>query len=519
MQVFHDNVRFENAPHNLKPVQAMKSTNNKRILHLLGILIISFWCVMIGLLYKRLESGGKASGNTYQTETEIDSAQKEWKEIFLKDRKVGYSISFIRPFEQGYFIQDEVFLRLNLLGLDNGIYTITQAKVDDKFVLKDFTFKMHSGIVSYDLSGVVKGDRLLIKTGHGKAQNTRQITLSAPPVISAGIEHLFKTRRLHVGDIIKAPFFDPSTMIQKEGVFKVAARETLIINKIEYAALRLETEIFGNSMTIWVDESGVILKEQGLMGLVMLKSSAANASRNIEAGEDDFYDLAALPVEKELRDKDKLTYLKLKIDMTDNAELPKLPGGTNRQSMDHNVMIITREKIPFQPGQDLNNLDNTLKPYLSPEFNIESDADEIIAKAKAITGDEKNPVAKAGKLMKWVYNNIDKRPVISIPSALEVLKTKVGDCNEHATLLTALLRASGIPARLSVGLVYNRGKFYYHAWTEAYIGGWITMDATLNQMPADVTHICLVSGNLDKQVEIMGLIGRLKLEVLDFGYN
>jgi transglutaminase-like putative cysteine protease len=214
-----------------------------------------------------------------------------------------------------------------------------------------------------------------------------------------------------------------------------------------------------------------------------------------------------------------MTYLKLKVSMTDKAELPKLPGGTNRQRTDNDIVLITKEKLPLKFSRVLYNLDKSFDSYLKPEFNIESDADEIIARANAIVGDEKNPFNKAGKLMNWVYDNVDKRPIISIPSAIEVLKTMVGDCNEHATLLTALLRASDIPARLSVGLVYNRGKFYYHAWTEAYIGGWITMDATLNQMPADVTHICLVSGNLDKQVEIMGLIGRLKLEVLDFGYN
>ena len=42
------------------------------------------------------------------------------------------------------------------------------------------------------------------------------------------------------------------------------------------------------------------------------------------------------------------------------------------------------------------------------------------------------------------------------------------------------------------------------------------MDATQNQMPADVTHIKLVEGNLDKQVEIAGLIGNLQLKVLDY---
>jgi transglutaminase-like putative cysteine protease len=156
---------------------------------------------------------------------------------------------------------------------------------------------------------------------------------------------------------------------------------------------------------------------------------------------------------------------------------------------------------------------------LESEFNIESDDDVIIRKARQISGGDDNPLHIAKKLLTWVYDNLEKMPVVSVPSALEVLRTGVGDCNEHATLLTALLRASGIPARLNIGLVYTREKFFYHAWNEAYIGEWISMDATLNQMPVDATHIKLVEGNLDKQVEIAGLIGTLKLKVVDFRYD
>jgi transglutaminase-like putative cysteine protease len=157
--------------------------------------------------------------------------------------------------------------------------------------------------------------------------------------------------------------------------------------------------------------------------------------------------------------------------------------------------------------------------FLEPEFNIESDAKEIIETARRLAGDEKDPLAVTRKLLRWVYDNVEKRPVVSVPSALEVLRTRVGDCNEHATLLTALLRASGIPARLSIGLVYNRQMFFYHAWTEAYVGEWVSMDATLNQLPTDVSHIVFVRGNLDKQLEITGLIGKLKLKLLDYRYD
>jgi transglutaminase-like putative cysteine protease len=86
-------------------------------------------------------------------------------------------------------------------------------------------------------------------------------------------------------------------------------------------------------------------------------------------------------------------------------------------------------------------------------------------------------------------------------------------------LLTALLRASGIPARLSIGLVYGRDKFYYHAWTEAWLGEWISMDPTLNQMPVDASHIKWIEGNLSRQVEIARVMDRLKIEVIDFRHD
>jgi len=243
--------------------------NKKIIFHVSGMIIVAFWIVMIGTLIKVQEFSDAASDQPFEGVTgDIDSGQKEWKEIFLKDRKVGYSISFIRPFKDGYFMQDEIFLRLNLMGLDKGIYTITQTNTDKNFILKDFVFKMNSGLVSYNISGNVEGDRLLLKTGKGSNQQAREIRLSEPPVISAGMEHLFKTRKMQVGDTFRVPFFDPSAMIQNEALFRVVEKESLKINRLEYDSFRVETEMFGNSITLWVDESGAILKEEGFMDLL-----------------------------------------------------------------------------------------------------------------------------------------------------------------------------------------------------------------------------------------------------------
>jgi transglutaminase-like putative cysteine protease len=85
-----------------------------------------------------------------------------------------------------------------------------------------------------------------------------------------------------------------------------------------------------------------------------------------------------------------------------------------------------------------------------------------------------------------------------------------------------------MPARIAVGLVFMHGAFYYHAWPEVYVaeapstslgaggrGLWLPVDPTLNQYPADATHLRLTRGGLDKQALVLPLLGRLKMTVLD----
>lgn len=482
-----------------------------------------FWLVMIGFLIKKEAFKKPEKVAEYKdNELIIDTTQREWKEIFLKDKKVGYSVSIIKPLDEGYFIQEEILMKLNLMGMGKSLNTITQAQVDKKFLLEGFTFKMSSGIVSFNISGKMERDSLVLTTGKGRGQRTQRINMSRPPMIGAGLGHFFRSLALDVGDSFKLPIFDPSTLSQREMVIRVAGRESLRINRTTYNAFRLEAEMWGQKFNFWVDESGTTLKEEGFMGMSSIKSSAANAPHNIiEDGGDDFYETSAVPIDRKLPKPGRLSSLKLEVEGLEDIYQNYDNLNRGRQTFNENILNISKESPPFNIGYSIpyDGSDELINTYLQPEFNIESDAKEIIDKAGRIIGENKNPLSVAIKLMDWVHNNIEKKPVLSIPSALEVLETGVGDCNEHATLLTALLRASGVPARLSIGLVHSKNKFFYHAWVEAYVGEWITMDATLNQMPVDVGHINLLHGNLDKQVEIIGLIGKLKFKLLEYNYD
>ena len=82
----------------------------------------------------------------------------------------------------------------------------------------------------------------------------------------------------------------------------------------------------------------------------------------------------------------------------------------------------------------------------------------------------------------------------------------------------AMARAAKIPSRVAIGLVSMRGAFYYHAWPEVFVGDakspadaknglWIPVDPTLNQFPADVSHVRLARGGFDRQAAILPLPG------------
>jgi transglutaminase-like putative cysteine protease len=180
-------------------------------------------------------------------------------------------------------------------------------------------------------------------------------------------------------------------------------------------------------------------------------------------------------------------------------------------------VVEIRDAQGFQPGV----ADPEVARYLRPEPLLESDAPEIRAEAEVAVKNVTGVRARAERLTRHVNGILEKKPTVSLPSAREVLRTKVGDCNEHTALYVAMARALGIPARIAVGLVSVRGAFYYHAWPEVYLseapgrGMWLPVDPTLNQFPADATHLRLARGGLDKQAAILPLIGRLRIEILD----
>jgi len=202
-----------------------------------------------------------------------------------------------------------------------------------------------------------------------------------------------------------------------------------------------------------------------------------------------------------------------------NVELAGYDLEGERQSLSGDTLHIIRERPEaLRASYTLPaSREGRFREELAAEPLLQSRDPRIIALAQRIAGGETDPRIVAERLNQWVYDSVKKRITIGVPNALQVLRTMSGDCNEHTQLYIALARAAGLPARSAAGLALVRGKFYYHAWPEVYLGNWVAVDPTFGQFPADAAHLRFIIGGLTRQADLLRLIGQLEIDVIESG--
>ncbi len=155
-------------------------------------------------------------------------------------------------------------------------------------------------------------------------------------------------------------------------------------------------------------------------------------------------------------------------------------------------------------------------PFLAATATSQSDDEAIVAKAKAIAKGRKDARAVAEAIVTWSFETLDKKDgTRGAATAVETLAQNGGDCTEHTALTVALLRAAGIPARNTAGIVLLPGLFSadagYHAWVEVWLGGWVVMDPALGRLTPGPHYVRLgheEPGMDDGSAAIARLLGR-----------
>jgi len=438
------------------------------------------------------------------------TGEEQWAGIYQGESKIGYAVGKIIPEGEGYKAYETVFMRLKVMGHEKDARMTTEAELDRTLRLKSFIFVIESD-VPIKIEGTVEGRSLGIRLSSGGATAKQRIPLKEEPYISL---HAFPSgERLEPGKTFRFPMLDPSTLTEGALELEVEGKETIEVMGGKVPAWRLKGSFMGADVTLWVDESGEILKEEA-MGFTTIREEKETALR-LEGPSIDIIARTAVPFDMKL--PRNISRLKVRLSGIDFTGL-ELDGGSQRLT----GSILEVAAVPLSSIANAPNapLLADMDEYLKETLFIQSKDPEIAGLAKEIAGEgmpetAEETLKRARLIHEWVYKNLKKVPAITLPTAVEVLRSRRGDCNEHTTLYVALARASGVPSRIAVGLVYKDGYFYYHAWPEIYIGGWVPIDPTFGQFPADASHIRLITGDLDKQALLLRVVGKLKLQWVD----
>lgn len=433
--------------------------------------------------------------------------RQEYHAIYLGKELIGFNWNVLEKKKgNSYEFRHSTYLTFAFLGQAREMLVLQTAQLDGTLMLKDFKVRIKSGENETVIRGEIKNKNLDTYIENKGQEPSHQIfPIKDKLFLADSLDFLWIPENLKIGKQGVFKIWNPLSMSTQDIRFIVRKKEKIPFEGKEQETYKIALIIGDIEVSCWVSPEGAVLKSESISGLFFEKQDAYkifDALRLKRNNPADLPNLFSIPSNRILKNSAAVSYLKIRI------QTPK----------EDKVIEIKKsdlDKFNNMPAVNSFTSNPDLQKYLEPTPWIQSNAPEIIATAKNIAGQELPPLQRVLKINTWLHENILPVPTMGIPRASEVLAYKRGDCNEYTVLFTAMARSLGIPTRMQAGLIYQKGRFFYHAWPEVFLGEWISFDPTFGQSPADATHIPLIEGDMDQQINLAGQIGRIKILILE----
>jgi hypothetical protein len=422
---------------------------------------------------------------------------------------------------------------------------------DGKVVRESLTQVLDRGEITQ--SGSVEGDQLVIRTpsnrvGRAVPWNDKVLGLYRQ-------ERYFQDRKVKPGDHFhfldyQLPFLSVVTMdiavkdreevdvlaVPKEGEKAKAVRTKKVLLRAEITPGKVK--VGDNSIALprlvwWLDEEGRPLRQQseipGLGRVTMYRTTKAVA---VEEGVAPALlpDLGLNTLVKLDRSIDRphdAREIVYRITVSGDDDPASLFARDGRQRVEHLEGNTFELRVrPVREPEEVENPGKVKEDYVRSSYFLDSDNERVQALAKKLAGDETDPWRVAGRLEKWVHENMKGSTAVGFARASQVCRDLTGDCRQHAMLLAALCRAVGIPSRTAIGLVYvpdpDRGPLLcFHMWTEVWVRGqWLMLDAVLGKGSVGAAHLKVTDHSwhdtqtLAPVLPVTRVLGKIKVEVV-----
>ena len=444
---------------------------------------------------------------------------EDWYGLYMRGTKSGYLVNRVTVAEDGTLTQAEdahFRLLMNNVKQDMRFFSKRVYGPDGRLAQIESQVEDASGPSVF--AGRVDGDTMQFVSTMGGA--SREQVLPRPEESLRDVFTqvlLVRSNGAKVGDEVRYKLFEPMAGEELKGVSRILGVEERMLDGAPTKVFKVKSDYMGVEQISYVTQDGTTL-EDIFGGMMTARLEPEEVAKNVSYSNDVIVANAALVEEplKSPRTRESLTLrltgpLKPEHLFNDDRQSLKASGdGFEFAAKLANLKGFEAVRLPIQ--------NEDVAIWMEPSVFVQSDNERLVTKAREIVGEETDALAASTLLCHWVYSNVRTIYSARLSNALEVLENLEGDCTEHSILFIGLARALGIPAREVAGLIYVDKAphgFYFHQWAKVWVGRWIDVDPTFNQPVADVTHIKLAEGDLFKQNQLIPIIGRLQVEVVD----
>ncbi len=489
--------------------------NRKPLKLVLYAAIILFWAGSITYLFASHHS--ETSMPVLAGVQSNAAPVSEWMGLYMGDKKIGYDHEEITPVAGGFIFKTRMFMRIMLMGQEKEITTVSDTKTDSDYYLKSMDFSLKTSGMEIAATGTVNKDVLSLNLKGPGGTTKQEIHLKETPISSDGI----------VMSIVRDGFgrseytfhtFDPTLQQELPVQVRIAGRETRNIMGSPVDTFKLELEIKDMKETMWVTPQGETVEELSPLGFRSVLEPRTIALTKGWGGEPvDLISATAIRAAGvTVTYPARVTRMEAYVTGISNTE--SIPSSDFQRQEGNLISVFVPQNIgtytlPYRHPSTMKGL--SVDEELGSNALINTDNAEIISKAKEIIHGETDARKAAELLNDWVYTHVKGTFTVALPRSIDLLKNPQGDCKAHTILFTALARAVGLPAKMAMGVVLMPdGYFYYHAWPLVYLNGWVPVDPTLGEFPADATHIMLASGSMNNWMDMLGVVGRLQINIM-----
>lgn len=492
---------------------------------IIPLVLVAFWGVMAFWLIRYEAFPGLFGSITpgYRGLFSRDMmVMDRWMLIRFNGVNVGYSHSQMDVDEESaarqILVENETIVRLKIMDQIQTIRVNTRATLDAMHHLQTFNFGLNTRGYFITLYGLRQREDLFRVTMRSNTGlQILNVHIPDDTVLYSPMTEMV-LQKLEPGQSASLRFFNPVTMTSSDIPVKALRREPYRFMGTNIQATVVAATYQGMTVLSWVDPGGQILRQETPIGWIMeaCTPEEAVARDDKEVPANDLLTALSIPCPTALAAPRQSKQLILRLRGPGLSEF--VPPAPRRRILERKAEHLTVELSTLPETKPSPGAAPTPPP--DPIFTnatpfIQADDPSIRRQAEKITAGLTNAWEAALALNNWVYKNVRKVPTVSLPSAADVLRQREGDCNEHTYLYVALARAAGLPAKVMVGVVYNEGAFYYHAWPAVFADGrWRELDPTFGQSIADATHVALLEGELADQMKLVGLLGRLQIDIL-----